>query len=74
MVINNLDFMRVAFMPGEADAPLIVDSYAMLSFPDAFKCFQAIPRRHPKVVQVLGAINEHQLDERSSLYFRRKLA
>jgi hypothetical protein len=46
----------------------------MLSFPDAFKCFQAIPRRHPKVVQVLGAINEHQLDERSSLYFRRKLA
>ena len=45
MVIHNFYFMRVFALPGEADAPLVVDADAVLSRAVAFESFQAVAGR-----------------------------
>jgi hypothetical protein len=46
MVIHNLHLVRMAALPLEANAPLVVDSNAVLSFPLGSKWFQPVPGWH----------------------------
>jgi hypothetical protein len=48
MVIDDFDIVCVAVFPPEADAPLVVDSYAVLSFAVSAESFEAITRRDEK--------------------------
>ena len=50
MVINDLDLLGAPVLPNEANAPLIVDSDAMLPAPIApFHRFEAIPSGRPQI-------------------------
>jgi hypothetical protein len=45
MVVNDLDFVGVPIAPKKANAPLIVDSDAVLPLPIPFQAFQAVSRQ-----------------------------
>lgn len=51
VVVDDLGVVRVAFTPPEAEAPLIVDADAVLTLTRAPQFFEAIARRHPKVIE-----------------------
>ena len=53
VAIDDFDIVRIAFLPEKADAPLLVDSYAVLTFPITGEAFQMVARRNPQVVDVL---------------------
>jgi hypothetical protein len=50
VVVDYLDVQRIAIFPAKADAPLIVDPDAVLSFSAASQGFQSIARRDPKIL------------------------
>jgi len=45
MIIRDFNFARIAVAPDEANAPLVIDSDAVLAFAIATQCFQAVPWR-----------------------------
>jgi hypothetical protein len=51
VIVGDLDFVGVAFMPPEAGSPLIVYSYAVLTLAAAFQRFKAITRNVGQVSQ-----------------------
>jgi len=51
MVIHNFNIMPISIMPGEADAPLVIDSNAVGPPAIAFQPFQLISRGHAKILQ-----------------------
>jgi hypothetical protein len=61
VVIHNFYIVSIAITPDKADAPLVVDADAVLPFPIAFHCFQAIARRRPQIAKVSGNIQLAQL-------------
>src|SRR5258705_3472033 len=69
VVVNEFDVPGAAGTPGEADAPLVVDANAVLTGPGAGELLQAVARRHPQVVDVLGGgdENEHVVCESAEL-------
>jgi hypothetical protein len=58
VVIDDLHVFSVAIGPFETDAPLVVDSDAVLTFPVAGEFFEAVPGRHPKVVYGGGCVED----------------
>jgi hypothetical protein len=64
MIINNLNVIRVAVAPAEADAPLGIDSYAVLPFPVSRQGFQTVRRRNPKVRKRPGIVQHPQFPPR----------
>jgi hypothetical protein len=61
MVIHDLDMFCTLFLPTEADAPLIVDTNAVLAGTVAFESFKAISGRNPQIVQPAGNFELPQL-------------
>jgi hypothetical protein len=61
MVIHDLDIFCPRFRPTTADAPLIVNTDAMLASPVTFERLKAIARRHPQITQLCGNIELSQL-------------
>ena len=51
MVIHDLNVMRIAVAPGEADAPLVIDSNAVRARTVAFQQFKLISKGHAKILQ-----------------------
>lgn len=51
MVIHNLNVMRTAVTPREADAPLVIDSSAIRPRAAALQRFKLISRRHAEILQ-----------------------
>jgi hypothetical protein len=51
MIIDDFDVLSAGIGPSETHPELIVDPYAVLSFPVALKGFQTIPGRDAKVPQ-----------------------
>ena len=74
MVVDDFDLVRVSVFPDEADAPLVVDANAVLTFPFSAKRFEAISRRHSQVIQDLGCRKLRKLPKRRALNIRRQLA
>jgi hypothetical protein len=51
VVIHNLNFIRIAVTPFEADAPLIIDANAVRPGTIALQQFELISRRHAQILQ-----------------------
>jgi len=56
MIIHNLDFIRIAFLPDKADSPLIVDANAVSPLTVAMKSLQAVAGRRGQIAQFGGGI------------------
>src|SRR6185312_4768911 len=67
MVVNDFNFMGVATLPEEADAPLVVDPDAVLAFAVALQGFQAIGWRNAEVIQGRRGIEHAELAARDLL-------
>ncbi len=61
MVICNLNIFNTAFRPPEADAPLIVDTNAMLACAVTLEGLKAITGRYPQITQPAGDLELPQL-------------
>jgi len=56
MIIHNFNFMGVAFVPAEANPPLIIHANAVLPFTAALQRFEPVARRHDHVPQFRGRV------------------
>jgi hypothetical protein len=60
MIIDYFHIISVSIFPNEADAPLLIDSDAVLPCPIPLKCFEFIPRGNPEVLQDFGPVQVQQ--------------
>ena len=74
MIINDFHVVGVSFCPFKADAPLIVNADAVLSFAVASQSFQSVGRRDAQIIQILCVIEHTQFPQGSLLDVRWKLA
>ena len=74
MVIHNLDLARVTAFPPKADAPLVVDSDAVLPFALAFKDLKPVAWRHGHLPQFRRRVEGEQFPPRAPLDARREPA
>ena len=51
VVVDDFNRVRVPIFPDEADAPLVIDTDAMLAAPLPLESFEPVPRWHPQVIQ-----------------------
>lgn len=70
MVIDNFYIMHIAFLPEEANAPLVVYPNAVPAPSIPLQGFQAICRRHPQVIQAFRLIKGDELSQGRALYIR----
>lgn len=74
MVIDDLNVIGIAAFPDEADAPLLVDPDAVLSFAVMMQRLQVVGRRDAQGLKEARGIQHHELDRRCSLNGLRQLA
>jgi hypothetical protein len=67
VVIHNLNVMRIAVTPGEADPPLIVDPNAVCPGAITPEQFKLVSRRYPKILQAPCLMEVQELPPRSPL-------
>jgi len=67
VIINNLYSGCVTRFPNKANAPLIVDSDAVLPSPITLQQLQPISRWHPQKIQSYRSIKLRQLTKRNRL-------
>ena len=63
MIINEFNIVCIASLPFKTNAPLIINTNAVLTLPVAFKRFQLIAQRLPEVLEITGTV---QIDKLSS--------
>jgi hypothetical protein len=61
MIINDLNFFCPLFIPNKADAPLIIDTNAVLAGTVTFERLKAISRRYFQIIQPDGNLELPQL-------------
>jgi hypothetical protein len=61
VVIDDFDGVGAALAPHETQAPLIVDTDAVLSFPVSAQGLKAIPGWNPQVIQSVSRVQHFQL-------------
>lgn len=66
--------MGITFYPFEADAPLVIDADAVLSFASACQALKAICRGDSQIIQILGVVEHTQFSQGNLLDIRRKFA
>jgi hypothetical protein len=54
VIVNDLDLLRAGGCPHEADAPLVIDTDAVLTSPSALQRFQTVPRRDTELSKCDG--------------------
>ena len=74
MVIADFDTFRIAVVPDEADAPLLVDADAPLTVPVPFQPFQVVGWRNLQVTQMAGVVEHTQFPAGDRLHLNRKKA
>src|SRR5262249_17817461 len=72
VVVDDLDRLRAALRPPEADAALVIDANAPLSRATALEHLEPIARRQPQIVQTPCRIQQAQLAQRSRLDVERQ--
>jgi hypothetical protein len=60
VIIDDLNVVRATVAPDEADSPLLIDSYAVLSLSVSHESFQAVSRRDTEVFNAHTAIQHPQ--------------
>ena len=68
MVVNDLDVMRVIFLPKETDTPLVIDPNAVLTRAVALERLKMITRRGSQVIQPGTGVKHSQLSASSAQY------
>jgi len=74
VIVDDLDVMRVGSEPAEADAPLIVDSDAVLASPVPGEFLKAVRRRDAKVEEAGCGIKHDEFAKGNSLKVKRHSA
>jgi hypothetical protein len=74
MIVDDPDIGWSSVIPGEANAPLVVDPDAVLAEPIALQCFQPVSWRHAEVIETPCTVHQAQFPKRRSLYVRRKFS
>ena len=74
VIVGDLDVVRVAVLPPEADAPLIVDANTVLPGAIPFQLLQAISGRDAEVLELLCGVHEAELPEQRTLEVGREAA
>lgn len=74
MIILNNDIVGIAFFPAEADAPLLIDTDAELSFAVSLKCFETVRWRNTQVVEVNRLIKHSELVQSPLLNLSRQFS
>jgi hypothetical protein len=64
VVIHDLNVMRIAVAPGEADAPLVIDPNAVGPRAVAFQQFKLVSGRHAKIPKPQCSIQIQKLPPR----------
>ena len=67
MVVDDLDVMGVALLPGEADAPLVVDANTVLSFAVAVQSLKAVSGRRAQIHQGDRRVEHHEFSQGGAL-------
>ena len=67
MIVDQLDLVRIAAPPFEAQAPLVVDANAPLAGPIAAQLLEAVARWNPEVLGRGGGVQDPQLAEPDAL-------
>ena len=67
MVVNDRDLLGSASLPNEADAELIVDSYAVLTFAVSLQLFEAVPGNRAQLTEFSGSREHVQFTQCGSL-------
>lgn len=63
VVVDYLDVVGVSILPTEADAPLLVDTNAVLASSLAFQLLKAIARWDSEVVQPVRCVHHHKFSQ-----------
>ena len=71
MVVHDLDFMGVALLPSEADAPLIIDPNAVLPGALASKLLESVPGWDTQIIERLSRIDDDELAQHGALELAR---
>jgi hypothetical protein len=66
VIVSYLNTESIAFVPGEANPPLVVDSYAVLFRAAPLQLLQAIARGHPKILKRDRPVKHQELSPRRS--------
>lgn len=74
MAICDFNVKRVTALPFETDAPLIVNSDAVLSFAIAAKFFKSVCRWNTQVLQIDCIVDHAQFSQSNLLDFWRQFA
>lgn len=72
MVVGDFDFRRLAVIPTENQAPLLIDSHAPEAFQIARKGFQPVAGREPQIGQKIGGVKLPETQERPLLNLSRQ--
>jgi len=67
VVVDDFDTVRTSLRPHEADTPLPIDPDAVLAGSIALQRLEVIVRRHGKVVQYPGVVQNSQLPQGTPL-------
>jgi len=67
VVINDFDFIGMPLAPGKANAPLIVDTDAVLTVTITLKLLKPIARQGRKCAQIGGSVEHIQFSQRLPL-------
>jgi hypothetical protein len=70
VVVADLDVIRITVAEHEANPPLVVDRYGVLSGTIALECMEAIARRNPQALDLVGRVESRELSECSAFDFR----
>jgi len=67
MVVDYLDFVRIAIAPYKANPPLVINADAVLSFPVPAHLLQSIAGRRRQIAQFRCAVQLSELASRDRL-------
>jgi hypothetical protein len=68
VVIHDLNIVRVALMPAETDAPLVINPDAPSASAVAFQRLQPIPRENTQIFQPSGMMQHPQFPQCDRLH------
>jgi len=71
MIVDDLNVIRVAVLPAEADTPLVIDADAMLSDSVTPKLLETVTRGNTKILEGFGSVDGDELPQHRPLEVRR---
>src|SRR5438094_8261905 len=72
MVVHDFHVQRILALPAEANAPLVIDTDAVLPVPVALQRFKPISRRSAQISQAPGLVQQQQLSPSRPSNLRRQ--